>query len=150
MNKRNAVMLLSFLAASCGGKKSNNAPAPSNLSSDASCQILHMGGISPLDAKEDSTAMTPVVACFESKTQLTENWCETSGVENDKDRHFYRLFKGETSCPTDNLVGKCVYPASDSRREAVTVWYYSNPELTTDYDLLRKGCNYGGMYFSLK
>lgn len=133
---------------SCSKEKDDKAVQPPQPEV-ASCKVLHMGGISPLDDSSATDSTTPVVACFESKSQLTVEWCEKMSTNFDTNKRVYELFKGKTSCPKESVVGKCVYEKND-KQEAVTIWYYTTEKLTTDFELVRKGCNYDGMYFSLQ
>lgn len=143
------IVLSSLLIFSCG-EKDEDDPIALEEPEIAACQVLTIGGVSPLnDSTGEESESTPVIACYESKSQLTVEWCEKASGQFDPDLRAYSLFKGQDFCPIENRVGKCVY-TNTRDGEDVTIWYYSREDVPTDFDEVRKGCNYDGMYFSVE
>lgn len=129
------LVVISCLSFSCANEKDSKdpVPEPKPLLEPASCLVLNNRGPSPqVDASADNQKAF-VLSCFESKDQLSVEWCEKNASFFDTDKRFYQLFKGETKCPTENLKGSCKY--SDT-----VVYFYSHKDIETDFSLIEKGC----------
>jgi hypothetical protein len=121
-----------FALLSCSGEKDSKDPVPNPkpLLQPASCLVLNNRGTKN---GGEANQKAFVLSCFDSKDQLSVEWCEKNASFFDTDKRFYQLFKGETKCPTDNLKGTCRY--SDT-----VVHFYSHKDIDTDFALIEKGC----------